>query len=79
VSDAATVLERSTLDQRRQHLDFHISPLIGAALLTTFNAPAARVFEDALRGGGRSAAMCGKVMTSLGTLLADPLSEGSWP
>jgi integrase len=41
VSGAAAGLARSTLDQRRQHLDFHISPLIGAALLTAFNAPAA--------------------------------------
>jgi len=75
-SGEAAGLERSTLDQRRQHLDFHITPFIGTTRLAAFNAPAARAFEDALRAGGRSAAMCRKVMTSLGTLLADAAERG---
>jgi hypothetical protein len=31
----ATGLERSTLDQYRQHLDLHIAPFIGATLLAS--------------------------------------------
>jgi integrase len=72
----AAGLERSTLDQRRQHLDFHINPLMGSALLTAVNGPAVRSFEDALRGGGRSTVMVRKVRVSLGAILADAMSRG---
>jgi hypothetical protein len=56
-SGQAAGLERTTLDQRRQHLKFHIAPLIGETLLNAINGPAVRSFEDALRAGGRSPAM----------------------
>ncbi len=35
-------LERTTLDQRRQHIDLHIKPLIGSMLLSKLTVPAAR-------------------------------------
>jgi integrase len=75
-SGEADGLERSTLDQRRQHLDFHITPLIGSTLLNAVSGPAVRAFEDALRTGGRSPAMVRKVLTSLGSILADAGERG---
>lgn len=69
-------LERSTMDQRRQHLDLHILPLIGETLLTAINGPAARAFEDRLRAEGRSPAMVRKVMTSLGSILTEAGERG---
>lgn len=69
-------LERSTLDQYRQHLDLHIVPLIGGTLLSKLTVPTARSFEDKLREQGRSPAMVRKVLVSLGSLLADAQERG---
>lgn len=69
-------LERSTLDQYRQHLDLHIAPLIGNTLLSKITVPAVRAFEDALRDAGRSPALVRKVLVSLGSLLADAQERG---
>lgn len=69
-------LERSTTNQRRSHLDNHISPLVGTVLLSKLSVPAAREFEDRLRKEGRSAAMTKKIMTSLGSILADAIERG---
>jgi integrase len=75
-SAKASGLERSTLDQYRQHVELHINPLIGETLLSKLNVPAVRAFEDELRDTGRSPAMVRKVMVSLGSLLADALERG---
>jgi integrase len=75
-SGAEAELERTTLDQRRQHLRHHIQPLIGIKLLKDINGPAVRAFEDALRGDGRSPVMIRKVRVSLGSILADAMSRG---
>ncbi|MDX0651714.1 tyrosine-type recombinase/integrase [Sinorhizobium medicae] len=69
-------LERSTLDQRRQHVDLHIKPLIGATLLSKLTVPAARAFQDELRETGRSPAMVRKVMTSLSSIMSDAMERG---
>ncbi|MDX0310539.1 tyrosine-type recombinase/integrase [Sinorhizobium meliloti] len=69
-------LERSTLDQRRQHIDLHIVPLIGSTLLSKLTVPAARAFQDELRETGRSPAMVRKVMTSLSSLMSDAMERG---
>lgn len=69
-------LERSTLDQRRQHIDLHIVPFIGQALLSKLTVPATRSFQDELRHAGRSPAMVRKVMTSLSSLMSDALERG---
>jgi integrase len=69
-------LERSTVDQYRQHLKFHIEPLLGATLLSKLNVPTIRRFEDLLREGGRSPAMVKKILGSLGGLLADAQERG---
>jgi integrase len=75
-SGEASGLERSTIDQYRQHLELHIAPLIGETLLSKLTVPAIRAFEDQLRGAGRSPAMVRKVLVSLGSLLADAQERG---
>jgi integrase len=72
----AAGLERSTIKQYREHVDQHIVPLIGKARLSNLNAPTVRKFEDKLREAGRSLAMIRKVMTSLGSILADAQEQG---
>jgi len=69
-------LERSTTNQRKSHLEHHIKPLIGDILLSKLTVPAVRDFEDRLRKEGRSAAMTKKVLTSLGSILADASERG---
>lgn len=46
-------LERTTLDQYRQHLTYHINPFLGRTLLSRLTTPAVRTFEDR-RYGERS-------------------------
>lgn len=69
-------LERSTINQRKSHLEHHIVPLIGDVLLSKLTVPAVRDFEDRLRKEGRSPAMTKKVITSLGSILADAGERG---
>lgn len=69
-------LERTTLDQRQQHLRIHITPLIGDAKLSKITAPFVRAFQDRLREEGRSPAMVRRVTVSLGSILADAQSRG---
>lgn len=69
-------LERSTVNQRRRHLDLHIKPMIGDMLLSRLTVPSVREFEDRLRAEGRSPAMTKKVLTSLGSILSDAAERG---
>jgi integrase len=69
-------LERSTINQRKSHLEHHIVPLIGQVLLSKLTVPAVRDFEDTLRKEGRSPAMVKKVLTSLGSILSDAAERG---
>jgi integrase len=71
----AVGLERSTWDQYRQHLEFHILPFLGAAKLSRLTAPMVRAFEDKL-ALDRSAAMVRKARSSLGAILADAQERG---
>jgi integrase len=69
-------LERSSINQRKNHLENHIVPMIGQTLLSKLTVPAIREFEDKLREEGRSAAMVKKILTSLGSILADANERG---
>src|SRR4051812_40037873 len=60
-SGEAAGLERTTLDQRRQHLNLHIAPLVGETRLNRATVPWVREFQDQLRHAGRSAAMIKRV------------------
>ena len=72
--DAAS-LERTTLDSYRQHLNFHIIPLLGAVKLSQLTTPMVRKFEDQLRVK-RSPAMVRKVLGSLSSIFADAQERG---
>jgi len=74
-SREAAGIERSTLDGYRQHLDLHITPLIGATKLSALTVPFVRTFEDRLRHEG-SAAMVKKVLASLSSILSDAQDRG---
>jgi len=69
-------LERTTLDQYRQHLYLHIVPFIGRTLLSKLSVPAVRAFEDKLRAEGRSPTLTRYVVRSLGAMLADAQERG---
>jgi integrase len=69
-------LERSTLEQYRQHVDFHISPLVGETRLTMLSVPTVRKFEEDLLDAGKSPALTKKALVSLGSLLADAQERG---
>jgi integrase len=68
-------LERTTLDFYRQHLKFHIVPLIGNTKLSQMTVPMVRAFEDKLRVD-RSSAMVRKVVGSLSSILSDVQERG---
>jgi len=72
----AAGLERATIKQYREHVNQHIVPFIGRLKLSELNAQAVRKFEDRLRAEGRSSAMICKVLSSLGSLLADAQEQG---
>ncbi|MCA1467239.1 site-specific integrase [Bradyrhizobium sp. IC3195] len=80
-------LERSSLTQYRDHLDLHIYPYLGAVKLSDLSAPMVRDFSDKLLDGKpapgtteekkRSPALVKKVVSSLGSLLADAQERGA--
>ncbi|MGB7834789.1 MAG: site-specific integrase, partial [Xanthobacteraceae bacterium] len=69
-------LERSSRDQRRQHVDLHIVPYLGTMRLPQLTAPMVRSFEDRLRLDNRSPAMVRKVRISLGGILSNAVELG---
>lgn len=75
-SGDAAGLERTSMDQRKQHLNLHIVPFVGAVKLSKISAPWVRTFQDTLRENGRSAAMVKRVTVSLGSILADAQARG---
>lgn len=75
-SGAAAGLERTTIDQRKQHLNLHIVPFIGADKLNKITVPSVRAFQDKLAVDGRSPAMVKRVTVSLGSIFADAQLRG---
>jgi integrase len=75
-SGTAAGLERTSLDQRRQHLELHIKPLVGEVRLNKTNVPWVRSFQDQLREAGRSPALVKRVTVSLGSIIADAQGRG---
>ncbi|UVC17574.1 tyrosine-type recombinase/integrase [Mesorhizobium onobrychidis] len=69
-------LERSSIDQRKRHLQLHIEPFIGATLLSQLTVPAVREFADKLREKNRSQVMVRKILGSLGAILSDAQERG---
>jgi integrase len=75
-SGDAAGLERTTMDQRRQHLELHIKPYLAETRLNRVTVPSIRAFQDQLCDAGRSAAMIKIVTVSLGSIFADAQSRG---
>src|SRR5262249_36789109 len=82
-SGKALELERTTLDQRRQHLTEHIEPFLGARSLQRLTTPVLRQFQERLRAEppgtlqqACSPAMIKRVTVSLGSILADAQERG---
>jgi integrase len=75
-SAKAAGLERSSVEDYERILRLHIIPFIGTLRLNTLTTARLRAFEDELREAGRSASMAKRVLTSLGTLLADAQERG---
>jgi integrase len=63
-------LERSTIRQRRQHLNLHINPRLGGVRLSELSTPSINRFDKQLRDAGTSLAMRRKVLTSIKTMLS---------
>jgi len=67
-------LERSTVDQYRQHMQYHINPYLGRRKLSELSVPVVSEFETKLLRGEslvapRSTALTRKVMTTLSSVL----------
>jgi integrase len=69
-------LEASTLESYQQHLDDHIVPYLGTVKLSQLTVPVIRNFMDRLRADGRSPAMVKRVVSDLGSILADAQERG---
>jgi integrase len=69
-------LEKTTLAQRRQHVDLHINPLIGNVKLNMLTTPAVYDFRDRLRAAGRSPAMVRIITTSLHAIMKNAVRRG---
>ncbi|APO67240.1 integrase family protein [Rhizobium gallicum] len=75
-SAKAAGLERSSVEDYERTLRLHIVPLIGGLRLNSLTRARLRSYEDELREKGRSASMTKRVLTTLGTLLADAQERG---
>ncbi|MFB9950989.1 tyrosine-type recombinase/integrase [Rhizobium puerariae] len=76
LSTRAAGLERSSIEDYERTLRLHIVPFIGPLRLNALTTARLRAYEDELRTEGRSASMTKRVMTSLGTMLADAQERG---
>lgn len=78
IRSAETVgeLERSTIRQRRQHLDLHIKPYFGNKRLSKITTPMVNQYVEWLMENGRSRAMAVKVLTSLKAVLSYSQGQG---
>lgn len=69
-------LERATLAQYRQHLQFHIAPFLGRVKLAELSPSMIQEFRNQLVATGRSRIMAKKVVSSLGAILANAMGAG---
>ena len=69
-------LEASTLMQYRQHLEYHIKPLIGAVKLAELSPAMMQTFRNRSHPRRSVAGMAKKVVASLGAMLANAMAAG---
>jgi integrase len=77
ISEAeADGLEPGTIRQYRQHLDYHIIPLLGDEKLSDLSVASVKDFRARLIQEGRSRVMAKKIITSLGAILGTAMESG---
>jgi integrase len=69
-------LEASTVLQYRQHLAYHIKPYLGLVKLSDLTPGYVQSFRNLLIGEGRSRVMASKVVSSLGSIVAEAMAGG---
>jgi len=69
-------LERGTVRQYRQLLDYHIRPFLGSAKLADLTVAGVKDFRAKLRDQGRSPVMAKKTVGALGAILATAMENG---
>lgn len=72
----ASGLERSSVQDYERIVRLHINPFLGQTRLNALTIARLRAFEDELRENGRSASMARRIMTTMGTMLADAQERG---
>src|SRR5262245_17224143 len=77
LADTKANLERSTYEQRRQHLEHHVIKLhLGNVKLSDLTTPRVYEFDTQMREDGRSLAMRKKVMTHIKTMIGFAQGRG---
>ena len=69
-------LERSTVVQYRQLLDLHIRPYLGHVKLAELSVAAVQSFRGVLTKQGRSRVMADRVVSALGSIIAEAMTTG---
>ena len=69
-------LERASIHQYRTHLDLHIKLFLGLHKLADLTPAAVQSFRNVLMRQGRSRSLAGKVVSSLGSILAEEMARG---
>jgi integrase len=69
-------LERSTIVAYRQLLDLHVRPFLGHLKLAELTPGAVQSFRNVLVRNGRSRTMADRVVSGLGSILAEAMSTG---
>jgi hypothetical protein len=69
-------LERATVRQYRQHLDYHIKSYLGSHKLSQRAPATVQSFRNLLIREGRSRVMANKVLSSLGSILGEAMACG---
>ena len=75
-AEAKGELERTTIDQMRQHVNLHLVPFIGSKRLTDITVNIVLDLETQLREAKRSKDMVKRVLVTLGAILADAHLRG---
>ena len=69
-------LERASVRQYRQHLDLHIRPFLGHIKLAELTPAAVQSFRTVLIRNQRSRVLADRVVSSLGSILAEAMANG---
>jgi integrase len=75
-ASAAAGLEPTTVDFYRSHVEHHIKPMLGGTKLAELTSASVSSFCKMLQDAGRSKVMIGKLMVSLGSILAEAVTDG---